>query len=66
MKTKSTGRVKCAAMLLGGGLLLGTGNCIPEDLWVNTWGRVLTTTTDAVVDVYVIDPLYDALVPADD
>ena len=61
---------KCAAMLLGGSMMCLGGTCVPEDFWVDTWGYALTRATGSVVDVvmdtYVVDPLIDNLVPAEE
>ncbi len=50
-------KAKCVAMLLSGGLLFGTGTCIPDNFWVDKWGEVINTTIMGVYDAYVLTPL---------
>ena len=65
MKTR---KMKCAALLASGGMVLGFGgSCVPDDFWMDTWGGVLWTTVNTVagaaVEAYVIAPMMDFIVP---
>ncbi len=64
MKTKKT-RTKCAALALSGGMLLGSGACLPDDFWVNAWGNILNSTVEAVVDGYVMVQVEQLVNPDD-
>ena len=54
-------KTKSVAALLGGGLLLGSGNCIPENFWIDTLGTTLSAAALTVADTLLLDPLADAL-----
>ena len=63
MNRKSLGK-KSACLLGAGGLLLG-GSCVPDNFWMDTWGQTLRTVVDGVVQVYVVDPLAEYVMPED-
>ncbi len=52
---------KSVAAFLGGGLLLGSGNCIPENFWIDTLGTTLSAAAGTVAEALLLDPLADAL-----
>ena len=60
---------KSACLLIGGSFLL-SGNCVPDNFWIRTVDSVLSTASNrvagAVVDLYIVDPLLEAVQPAED
>ena len=63
MKTRVRVRTKAGALLLGSGLLFGSGACLPDNFWMSTWEGILTTSVDTVVETYVLDSITDVLIP---
>jgi len=51
--------MKIAATALSGGMLLGSGNCAPDDYWVELWSGAVVTA----LDVVVVDVVDDAINP---
>ncbi len=43
-------KVRLAAVLLGGGMLLGTGSCLPKDFWSDAWGLALFSAVERGID----------------
>ncbi|MCP4592645.1 MAG: hypothetical protein GY842_18075 [bacterium] len=58
MKAKKLG-FKAATALLSGGILLGSGNCVPDNFWVDLTGGVFYD----VVDTVILDVVDGALNP---
>ena len=60
---------KSACLLVVGSFLLG-GSCLPDNFLIRTVDSVLSTASTrvagAAVDVFVVDPLLDAMQLADD
>jgi hypothetical protein len=56
MKTKNR-VLKAVAALLGGGILLGSGNCAPDNFWSDLWGGAVVTAVDTAVTSVVIDAM---------
>ena len=50
-----------AIMLLSGGLLWGSGSCVPNDFLVDTWGNAVSATAAAVFEATVLNPINDTL-----
>lgn len=64
MKTR---KMKCAALLASGGMVLGFGgSCVPDNFWMETWGGVLGSTVNTAVDAYVTPLINDFIVPAEE
>lgn len=54
--TRPTKRLGTA--LLSGGLLFGSGTCVPDNFWIDTWGAALSATADTALATYVLDPVF--------
>ncbi len=65
MKKNALTRASSALVLLGSGVLLGTGNCMPDNFWVDAWGRTLNDGMDMAAETFVWDNLEAALAPED-
>lgn len=63
MKTGRT--MKMVVAVLGGGLVLGTGNCLPDDYWAGFAGDNLSNAVGQILEDYisdavdVVDPVLD-------
>ncbi len=56
-----TSTAKTAILLLSGASLLGPGNCLPNDFWIDAWGEALATTAATIYEVTVLNPVVEAL-----
>lgn len=48
MKAKSL-KYKAAAVALSGGMLLGSGTCVPDNYWVDLTGSLFASAADTVM-----------------
>ena len=46
--------VSSVVLLAAGGMMLGSGGCLPNDFWANTWERALNTSADTVTTAVVV------------
>ncbi len=66
MKRTANRMTKTCAAVLGGGMLLGSGNCVPDNFWIDTWAATLSTTADTVFTTFFLDPVIVAANQIDD
>ncbi len=59
VKTKRH-RYQAVVLLLSGGMLLGSGSCVPEDFWADLVGTLITSAADTVVVGAVDNALHPA------
>lgn len=58
MKQKADRMTRISVALLSGGLLLGSGSCIPSNFWIDTWGATLSSAADRAITTFVLDPIF--------
>lgn len=58
MRLTENRTTRIGAALLSGGLLLGSGSCVPDNFLIDTWGGVLTSAADAAIATFVLDPMF--------
>lgn len=58
MKPTANRTTRIGAALLSGGLLLGSGTCVPDNFWIDTWGATLSSAADAAITTFVFDPIF--------
>ena len=63
MRTTTGRRLKIAATVLGGVMVLGAGNCVPDNYWAGLLGDTLSDAVDQVMEDFISDSV-DALDPA--
>jgi len=61
MKIKRT--IKLTTAVLAGGMVLGTGNCLPNDYWSGYIGEHLSAATLLLLEDFISDSV-DAVDPA--
>ena len=61
MKTKCSAKI--VAAMLGGGMVLGTGNCLPDDYWAEFVGDTFADSVGQVLEDVISDSV-DAVDPA--
>ncbi|MBU0718186.1 MAG: hypothetical protein KJ749_08065 [Planctomycetes bacterium] len=54
MKPKVCKKLRSLALLLAGGMVLGSGACLPNNFWANAWERALNASVDAVATAVVV------------
>ncbi len=59
-----TGRaLKFVAAMLGGGVALGAGNCLPDNYWADFMGDTISDTVGLILEDVISDAV-DAVDPA--
>ena len=54
---KSSATKKVLAALLCGGMLLGSGNCVPDNFWVDLAGGAVGTAVETAIGEVVVNAI---------